>query len=108
MSNLSAALLAAYSNGMECPNCHLRLEVGTFSRYLGAWGGMAAGWLAWRLTRGGEGILGGALPLLYAVLAFGIVSAALVMLIADLRPAPETAAESAPPAHGHGAHGGHH
>jgi hypothetical protein len=111
MNKIPGGMLAAYSNGIECPNCHTRLEVGSISRYLGAWAGIAAGYVAWRLTRGQAGIMGGALPLLYAVLAFGFVSGIIVMLSGDLRPAPEPppVTVSASPGHGgHGAHGGHH
>ena len=109
MSKLPGGIIAAYSNGIECPNCHTRLEIGTISRYLGAWAGLAAAWLSWRFTRGEGGILGGALPLLYAVLSFGVVSALVVMLSGDLRPAPEPPrVEAAPAAHGHGSHAGHH
>src|SRR6185295_10837723 len=109
MSRVPGAAVAAFSNGIECPNCHTRLEVGTISRYLGTWAGLAAGWLAWRLTRGESGILGATLPLLYALLAFGVVSAVVVMLSGDLRPAPQPPpVEAAPAAHGHGTPVIHH
>jgi hypothetical protein len=109
MGKVPAPGVAAFSEGMECPHCHARLEVSPASRALAAWAGLAAGYLAWRMTRGGDGILGGALPLLYAVLAFGIVSALAVMLSGDLGLAPEAPAVAAPPAgHGHDAHGGGH
>jgi hypothetical protein len=112
MSKLPGGIIAAYSNGIECPNCHTRLEVGTISRYLGAWAGLAAGYLAWRFTHGEGGILGGVLPLLYAFLAFGVVSGLIIMLSGDLRPAPEPLpVQAAPAAHGHDAHsatGSHH
>ena len=108
MNKVPGTLVAAFSDGIECPNCHTQLEVSPASRMLAAWAGMAAGWVAWRVTRGGPGILGGALPLLYAVLAFGIVSALAVVLSGDLRPAPAAPAEATPSA-GHDAHGsGHH
>jgi hypothetical protein len=99
-------MVAAFSEGMDCPNCHTRLEVNPAARMLAAWAGLAAGFLAWRLTRGGAGQLGAVLPLLYSLLAFGVVSALAAMLAGDLRIAPELPAEPAPAAHGHG--GGHH
>jgi hypothetical protein len=112
-AHVSAGTLAAFSDSVECPNCHTRLEVNPVARMLAAWAGLAAGWLAWRFTRGGPGPLGGSLPLLYSVLAFGVVSALVTMLAGDLRIAPELpAVETAPAAsHGHDAHGhggGHH
>ena len=109
-SKVPAGPVAAFSDGVECPGCHARLEVSPASRGLAAWAGLAAAWVAWRITRGGPGILGGVLPLLYAVLAFGVVSALGVISSGDLRPAPEPPPVEAAPAagHGHAAHGGHH
>ena len=107
MRKVPGAAAAAFSDGVECPGCHARLEVSPASRMLAAWAGLAAGWVAWRVTRGGSGILGGALPLLYAVLAFGIVSALAIILSGDLRPAPEAPPAEAAPAASHG-HGSHH
>ena len=109
-ATVPAGAVAAFSDGVECPNCHARLEVSPASRMLAAWAGMGAAWVAWRVTRGGSGILGGALPLLYAVLAFGVVSALGIIFSGDLRPAPEAPPVEAAPAtgHGHDAHGGGH
>jgi len=107
MAKVPAGAIAAFSDGVECPGCHARLEVSPASRMLAAWAGLAAAWVAWRVTRGGSGILGGALPLLYAVLVFGIVSALGVIFSGDLRPAPEPPPVEAAPAATHG-HGGHH
>src|SRR3989304_2348256 len=107
MGKVPGAAVAAFADGVECPGCHARLEVSPASRMLAAWAGLAAAWVAWRVTRGGGGILGAALPLLYAVLAFGIISALAVIFSGDLRPAPEASPAEAAPATGHG-HGGHH
>jgi hypothetical protein len=74
---------------------------------LASWTGLAAAWVAWRVTRGGGGLLGGALPLLYAVLAFGIVSPLAVILSGDLRSAPEPPPVEAA-SDGHAAPGGGH
>jgi hypothetical protein len=104
--------VASFSESIECPGCHTRLEVHPAARMLAAWAGLAAGYLAWRLTRGGPGPLGAALPLLYAVLAFGVISALGTMIAGDLRIAPELPpVDVAPAAHGHDSHGhggGHH
>jgi hypothetical protein len=105
-AQVSAPIVAAYSEGMECPSCHTRLEVNSAARMIAAWAGLAAGYIAWRLTRGGEGELAAVLPALYALLAFGVVSAVTAMVAGDLRIAPELPpVEAAPAAHGHG--GGH-
>ena len=112
-SQVSAAAVAAFSDGIECPGCHVRLEVSPPGRMIGAWAGLAAGYLAWLFTHGGSGPLGGALPLLFAVLSFGIVSALVTMFTGDVRVAPELPVATAPAqghdSHGHGAsHGGGH
>jgi hypothetical protein len=111
-ATVSAGLVAAFSDGIECPGCHTRLEVNSAARMLAAWAGLAAGWVAWRVTRGGPGILGSVLPLLYALLAFGAISALATMSAGDLRIAPEPPPVEAASAAGHGhdaqAHGGGH
>jgi hypothetical protein len=109
-AKVRAGAVAAFSGGVDCPGCHARLEVNPAARKLAAWAGLAAGWLAWRTTRGGPGILGSVLPLFYALLAFGVISALVVILAGDLRPAPELSpVESVPPTgHRGAAHGGGH
>jgi hypothetical protein len=109
---VSAAAVAALSDGIECPGCKTRLEVSPPGRMIGAWAGMAAALLAWVVSRGGSGPLGASVPLLYGVLAFGVVSALVTMLMGDLRIAPELPPPAPAPAHGHGhdshGHGGGH
>jgi hypothetical protein len=105
----------ALSDGMICPHCQARLEVATGSRMLAATAGLIAGWLAWRLTLDSTNILGFALPVLFAILAFGIVSALVLVFAAGLRlvpaatafePIAATQGGHGPSAHGHA--GGHH
>jgi hypothetical protein len=110
-----AACVMALSDGMICPHCQARLEVATGSRMLAATAGLIAGWLAWRLTRDSTNILGFALPVLFAILAFGIVSALVLVFAAGLRVVPAATAfepiAAAQGGHGTGAHGhagGHH
>jgi hypothetical protein len=111
-AQVSPGVVAAFAGGLECPSCHTRLEVNPAARMLAAWAGLAAGYLAWRITRGGPGILGSVLPVLYALLAFGVVSALANIVAGDLRVAPELPVEAPPAAaYGHDAHGhggGHH
>ena len=76
--------------------------------------GLVVAWLVWRFTRGSTNILGFALPVLFAVLAFGIVSPFVLAFTAGLRTAPPpqvfepAAAHSShePSVHDHA--GGHH
>jgi DNA-directed RNA polymerase subunit RPC12/RpoP len=108
-AEISAPEAAARSNDIACPKCGTRLEVSPGSRTISSLAGLAAGAIAWRLSSGSTGDLGAVLPTLYAFLAFGIVSALVVMFMANLRnapaaPAPEPAHAPSPSGHG----GGHH
>lgn len=112
-TEISAPEAAAQSNDIACPKCDTRLEVAPGSRTISTLCGLAAGAIAWRLSSDSTSDLGGVLPTLYAFLAFGIVSALVLMFTANLRnapvvPLPEPA--HAPSAAGHGAvgHGGTH
>jgi hypothetical protein len=73
---------------MECPHCHTRLQVSTGGRIIAMWAGLAAGWLVWWLARDAGGPVGGVLPELYAILAFGIVSPIVLAFTAGLEIAP--------------------
>jgi hypothetical protein len=111
-TEVSAANAAAYSNGIECPKCKARLEVASASRTISSLCGLAAGAIVWHLSSGASGDLGAVLPTLYAFLAFGVVSALVVMFTGNLSNAPELPApEPVQSAGGHGAAGqggGHH
>lgn len=98
-----AGHVVAYSDGMECAGCGQRLEVSLGSRYLASLAGIAAGVLAWRQSDPAHGMMGFALAVLYAFLAFSVVAPAALMIIADLRvKAEEPVAEPAQAAaHGH-------
>jgi len=109
-TEVSAPEAAARSNDIVCPKCGVRLEVASGSRTIGTLAGLIAGVIVWRLSAGSTSDLGGVLPTLYAFLAFGIVSALVVMFTANLSNAPALPAPA--PAHdaggvGHGS-GGHH
>jgi hypothetical protein len=106
-TEVTAANVAAYSDGVECPRCKTRLEVTPGARTLSSFFGLVAAAIAWRLSSNSGGNLGGVLPTLYAFLAFGIVSPLVLMFTANLRNAPALPVpESVPIAGGHG--GAHH
>jgi hypothetical protein len=110
-TEISSANAAAYSNSIECPQCRTRLEVAPGSRAISSFCGLAAAAIAWKLSGGSGGDLGAVLPTLYAFLAFGVVSALVLMFTANLANAP--ALPVVEPVHetgGHGAagHGGGH
>ena len=85
MTKVSAAKVVAYSNELECPSCQARLEISPGSRSIATWVGLVAGALVWRVTARADGMLGCVLPIVYAFLAFSVVSPLVLMLIADLR-----------------------
>ncbi len=113
-TEISAITAAAKSNSIECPKCGARLEVADGAREISSTAGFAVGALVyWMTTSPGGGLLPAVLPTVYAFIAFGVVSALVVMATASLKNAP--ALPVALPAHddGHGhaapAHGsGHH
>ena len=110
-TEISAQEAAARSNDVVCLKCGTRLEVAPGSRTISSLCGLAAGAIAWRLSSDSTSDLGGVLPTLYAFLAFGIVSALVLMFTANLRnapaaPGPEPAHAPSGPGHGAGAHAG--
>lgn len=96
----------AYTNDFVCAGCGQHLEVSEASRVLASAAGIAAGYFAMDAAPPVYSTLGWAAPILYALLAYGCVSAIVLMLTADLRliPAPSQPAMPEAPA----AHGGHH
>jgi len=96
----------AYTNDFVCAGCGQHLEVSEASRVLASAVGIVAGFFAMSAAPPAYATLGWAAPILIALLAYGCVSALLLMTTADLRlipaPAPPPAAES------HAVHSGHH
>lgn len=108
MKGISAGIATAFSDGMECPHCQARLEVSSVSRMPAVYIALIAAALVYKLASGASGILAPALAELYAILAYGFVSAIILMFMADLQfaPAALAAPETPPAGHGHG--GDHH
>ncbi len=101
-----ATAVVTQSDNIPCPQCGKTLEVSRPSRLLGGLVGLLAGWLVYRLTSHGEGMLAWALPMVYAFLAYAVVSPLFLMLTADLVVKPEQ--PYAEPVGAPGGHGGHH
>jgi hypothetical protein len=98
-----AVTVVAQSDNIPCPKCGKRLEVSLPSRWLGSLTGLLGGWLVFRLTSHGDGMLSWVLPVVYAFLAYAVLSPVFLMLTADLVVKPEQPyGESAPAAPGHG------
>lgn len=103
---VSWAMVVTQSDDIPCPQCGKTLEVSRPSRVLGGLVGVLSGWLVYRLTSSGEGMLAWALPMVYATVAYAMVSPVFLMLTADLVVKPEqpyTEPVAAPTGHG-----GHH
>lgn len=100
---------AAFSDSMECGQCHTPLEVAMVTRMISIWAGLVAGFTAGISVRGTNGTLGWGLVVLLPFLAFAAVSALITMATADLRKreVASLAEPSAQNSHGAG-HGSHH
>lgn len=97
---------AAFSDEIVCPGCRAPLEVAGISRHVGVWLGIGGGALGWAAARGIDHPLGFVVPVIGALLGYGIVSAVATMFGADLRNrVPEPVAE---PVAGNAGHGGAH
>jgi hypothetical protein len=111
MAVVPAGKVVAHTNDLVCDGCGKPLEIASGSRDLAVFAGLLAGAVSWWLTAHSApsgSALGWALPVVYAVLVFGAVTPAVLMLSADLRirevsPAAAVAVGAAP-----NAHGGHH
>ena len=89
-NTLPAALVVTLSDDMECPHCHTRLTVSKGSRLFSSAVGLVVAGVVYSFTRNSTNILGFALPVLFAVLAYGIVSALVLTLTATLHIATAT------------------
>jgi hypothetical protein len=88
LAMVSVTAILTRSNDLVCAGCGKGLEVGAASRYIAAFTGLAAGALGWRASVShyshGTNSLGWALPVLFAVLAFGLVSLIVLAFAAEL------------------------
>ena len=93
--------VAAHTDDFVCAGCGQHLQVQTGSRVVASALGLAAAYLAVRLSPHPDSTLGWAGPALFGLLGYGCVSALATMAGADLKviPAPAPAAD---PGHGSG------
>jgi hypothetical protein len=88
MTVMPPVRVVAYSNDLVCGGCQKPLEISALSRdFAVALGLVASAGVWWETSHASQAgtSLGWALPVLYAVIAFGIVAATLLMVMADLR-----------------------
>jgi hypothetical protein len=103
-----AGLVVAYSDTLECPNCHSPLRLADSSRIIAAFFALAVGFLVWSYVPTSNQSMGWALAVVYPFLAYSFAYAIYLMAFGDLS---SRAAEADPvpvvvAAHGHS--GGHH
>jgi hypothetical protein len=110
-TRLTGTEVAAYSDGMECPNCHTILEVANGSRYIASTLGFIAAVCVFRFERGmgrpGCDLLGAVLPIVYAYFTLSVISPLVLMTVAELQmapPAPQPIASSSGGKHDAGHH----
>jgi hypothetical protein len=111
-ASVPSSAVLAYSYDLTCPSCGTSLRVSDAGRFLAAWAGAAGGWVVWYACSHGTpsgGTLGWVLPIVFAILGFGIISPLALLFTAGLEekvtaPAMATSAHAADSHHP----GGHH
>jgi len=105
LTTAGMGVVATQSNDFVCAGCGQHLEVTEGSRVLASGAGVVAAYFALRAAPPLYSTLGWAAPILYALLAYGCVSALLLMFTADLRLIPAPSQPAVPEAStGHGVH----
>jgi hypothetical protein len=102
LTTASMGVVAAKTNDFVCAGCGQHLEVKEASRVLAATAGIIGAYLVLTATPPPHTTLGWAIPALFGLLAYGCVSALVLMLAADLQviPAPAAPVAVAPAAAG--------
>jgi hypothetical protein len=100
LTTASMGVVAAQSNDFVCAGCGQHLEVSEASRVLAATAGIAGGYFALGAAPSLHSTLGWAVPVLFALLAYGCISALVLMATADLRLIPGPLRQAAPAAPG--------
>jgi hypothetical protein len=115
LTKISAIQVVTRSYDLVCPTDGRALEVSRISRNIAIFAGLVGGYFVWYLSAqsaASHQALGWVFPILYSIIAFGVVAPIVLMLTADLSlktelPPPEIHNEPAAH-HGHGGHGGAH
>jgi|ERR1700677_425841 hypothetical protein len=110
MAVVPAGKVVAHTNDLVCDGCGKPLEISAGSRDIAVYVGFLAALLSWWLgvRSASASVLGWALPVVYAVLVFGAVTAAVLMMFADLRIRDVSTAPPSAPAALPASHGAHH
>ena len=81
---LSSVLVLSRSNDMSCPTCHAELELSRHSRVLASLVGIVAATVVFHLSSPAIPLGHSVIPVLLACVAFGVGSALLLLVRADL------------------------
>lgn len=77
--------IVAYSETLSCSRCGKPLEIASPSRLISSTAGLLAAFVVYRFTKGSSNLLGWVLPIVYAIVTWGLVAPLVLMLSADLR-----------------------
>jgi len=114
LTKIPATTIIAHSYDLVCPGCQRPLEISRISRNLAAFAGLVAGTgmaYAAFLESPHHQALGWVLPLIYAIVFYGVTAAIVLLLWADLslKAEPHEAQSHPPSAGSPGGHAaGHH
>ena len=97
---LSAFLVLAHSSDIVCPTCHAELELSRHSRVLASFVGILAATLVFHLPHTANPLGHWAIPMVASIFAFGLGSALLLLVRADLVLCPHHHSTTFPHAHG--------
>jgi uncharacterized protein YbaR (Trm112 family) len=105
---VSAGLVVAYSDTLECPHCQSPLRVADSSRIVGAFFALAVGLLVWTYAAPGDANMGWAMPTVYTFLAYSASYAIYLMITGELVSRPVETEPVSVLAADHGHVGAHH
>jgi hypothetical protein len=84
---------------VNCPACHAELEVSRGSRVLASFVGILAAFVAVHLGGQASGTAGWTLPIVAAVVSFGVCSALVLILFSELAVRPKISPTAFPHIH---------
>ena len=98
-AKLPRTFILAKTLEVSCPACHAELEVSRGSRVLASFVGILAAYLAANLAGQVSGTAGWTLPIVAAVMAYGICAALVLFVFSDLAVRPKISPTAFPHIH---------
>jgi hypothetical protein len=84
LAKVSRTLILTNTLEVDCPACHAELEVSRGSRVLASFVGILAAFVAVHLGGQVSGTAGWTLPIVAAIVSFGVCSALVLILFSEL------------------------